>query len=91
LLEAMVVAAFGAAVAQARFPACLERDVMFEVALFSWTPTDGAGTRVVPDTGEVPELDAGVMPGGGEPVIAGIGGERIETNQQIPVAGDCGG
>ena len=91
LLEPVVVAAFGAAVAQAGFPACLERDVVFEVALPGGAAADGAGAGVVPDAGEVPELDAGVVPGGGEPVVAGVGGEGVEADQQVAVAGDAGG
>jgi hypothetical protein len=61
LLEAVVVAALRAAITQAAPAAGLVRDVMFEITIASRPPADRAGAGSVPDLGQVPEPDPGIM------------------------------
>ena len=83
LLEAVVVAAFGAGVAEARASACLIRDVVLVVALGGGAAADGAGAGGVPDLGQVPQRDPGIVAAGLVPVVAGVGGDRVDRDDQV--------
>src|SRR5271167_1817436 len=83
LLEPVVAAALRTAITQTRPAAGLVGGVVLEVAGGGGTPADGAGTGSVPDLGQVPELDPGVMGRGREPVITVLGGDRVEGDGQI--------
>jgi hypothetical protein len=48
------------------------RGVVLEVALGGGPPADGAGAGGVPDLGQVPEPDPGVVPPGLVPVLARV-------------------
>ncbi len=82
----MVVPTFRAAVAQAAPAAGLVRGVVVEVALRSRPAAPGPGAGCVPDLGQVPQLDPGIMALGLEPVIALLRGDRIEGDQQVRAA-----
>ena len=43
----------------------------------------GAGAGGVPDLGQVPQPDPGVVAAGFVPVVAGVGGERVEGDDQV--------
>ena len=43
------------------------------------------------DLRQVPEHDPGVVPGGLEPVVAAVGGDRLDGDQQARLSGDAGG
>jgi hypothetical protein len=82
------VAAFGAGVAAARPAASLIGDVVLDVALGGGPPADRAGAGAVPDLDQVLELDAGVVAAGLVPVVAGVGGQRFQGDDQVgPAAG----
>ena len=82
--------AFRAGVAQAGPAARLVRDVVLEVALAGRPAADRARAGGVPDLGQVPELDPRLVPGGLEPVIAVLGAEGIEFDDQVrPVPGSA--
>ena len=83
LLEPVVVAAFGAGVAQAGPAACFVRGVVLEVALGGGPPADGAGAGGVPDLGQVPQPDPGIVAAGFVPVVAGVGGDRVDRDDQV--------
>ena len=88
LLEPVVVAALRAAVTQARPAARLVRRVVLEVALGGGPPADRAGAGGVPDLGQVPQLDPGIVAAGLVPVVAGLGGQGVEGDDQVrPVPG----
>src|SRR6266571_7307896 len=88
LLEAVVVPALRAAITQARPPARLVRGVVLEVGLAGGPPADGAGAGGVPHLGQVPQLDPGIMAPAFEPVVAVLGGERVQGDDQVrPVFG----
>ena len=72
-----------AAVAQARPAAGLVRDVVLEIALARGPPADRAGAGGVPDLGQVPEFDPGVVALGLAPVITGPGCPGIELDDQV--------
>ena len=91
LFEAVVVAAGGRAVAQAGPAACLVGDVVFEVAVAGGSPAGRGGAGGVPDLGQVPELDSRVMTGSLEPVVACVQGDRVQREEQVPLAGQAGG
>src|SRR5689334_10501226 len=78
LLEPVVMPALRAGVAQARSATALVRNVMFEVALGGGPPADRADTGGVPDLGQVPQPDPGVVSPGLEPVVAMLGAERVQ-------------
>ena len=63
---------------------------MFEVSLGGGSPADRPGTRRVPDLGQVPELDAGVVALGLVPVVAVAGGDRVERDEQISLSAGPG-
>ena len=83
LLEPVVAPAFRPAITQARASARLVRGVVLEVGLGRGSSATWPGACGVPDLGQVPELDPGIMPGGLEPVIALRGIDRIEPDQQV--------
>src|SRR5437764_3879156 len=83
LLEPVVMPAFRAAVTKARPAACLVRDVVLEVALAGGAAADRAGAGRVPDLGQVPQLDPGIVALGGEPVVAVVGAEGVELDDQV--------
>ena len=83
LLETMITPTLWTAVAQARPPARLVRGVVLEITLCGWSAAARSGARRVPDLGQVPELDPGIMALGLEPVVAFPGIDRVEPNQQI--------
>ena len=82
LFELVVVAAFRAGVAQACASARLVRGVVLEVALGGGPPAHRAGAGGVPDLGQVPEPDPGIVASGPEPMVARVGGYRIKSDRQ---------
>ena len=83
LLEPVVMPAFWAAITQAGPPARLVRRVVLEVAGGGGPPADRRGTRRVPDLGQMPQLDPGVMPLGLETVLARVGADGGEGDGQV--------
>ena len=82
--------ALRAAVAQAGPPARLVRRVVLEVALAGGPPADGAGAGGVPDLGQVPEPDPGIVAPGFVPVLAVVGVQGVDRDDQVrPAAGDA--
>ena len=80
--------AFRARVTKTRPAARFVGDVVLEVALARGPAADRAGAGGVPDLGQVPEPDPGLVAGGPEPVITGLGAEGIELDDQVrPVPG----
>jgi len=71
------------AVAQTRSAACLVRDVMFEITIASRSAAGRSGTDGVPDLAQVPQLDSGFVAPGLEAMVAVMGGDRIQGDQQI--------
>ena len=80
LLEPVIMPAFRAAITQARSATALVGDVVLEVALGGGPAADRAGAGGVPDLGQVPELDSGVVALGLEPVVAVPGAQRAELD-----------
>jgi hypothetical protein len=61
---------------------------VLEVAGGGGPPADRAGAGGVPDLGQVPELDPGIMTPGLVPVVAVLGGDGVEGDDQVrPVSG----
>src|SRR5689334_19419543 len=83
LLEPVVMTTLWAAITQARPAARLKRNIMFEVALAGRSAADRAGAVGVPDLGQVPKLDARVMAPSLEPVVAVLGTQGVELNDQV--------
>ena len=83
LLEPMVVTALRAGVTQARAAARFVGGVVLEVGLGGGPAADGAGAGGVPDLGQVPELDPGIVAVGFVPVVAGVGGQRVQGDDQV--------
>ena len=90
LLEPVIVTTLRAGVAQTGPAACLVRHVVLEVALGGRPPADRTGAGRVPDLGQVPELDPRIMTVGFVPVVAGVGGDRVDGEDQVR-AGPRGG
>src|SRR6478609_592662 len=89
LLEPVVMTTLRTPVAQAGPSARLVRRVVLEVALGGGPPADGAGAGGVPDLGQVPERDPGVVAPGLVPVLAGAGAEGVDRDGQVrPAARD---
>ncbi len=63
---------------------------MLEVAGGGGAPADGAGAGGVPDLGEVPELDPGVVALGRKAVVAVLGGDRVERDGQVGLSAGPG-
>src|SRR5271170_4861100 len=82
--------ALGRAITYTRSTISFIRNVMFEITLLRGTPAGRAGAGGMPDLGQVPELDPRVVAGGFEPVVAGIGGDRVDADEQVGLAGDPG-
>jgi hypothetical protein len=77
-----------AAITQARSSARFVGRVVLEVALAGGSPADRAGTSGVPDLGQVSELDAWIVAPAFKPVVAILGGQRVEGDQQVrPIPG----
>ena len=72
-----------AAVTQAGASACLVGDVVLEVSLGGGPAADRAGAGGVPDLGQVPQLDPGIVAAAFEPVLAGVGGQRVDGDDQV--------
>src|SRR5579862_6151868 len=87
----MVMPALGAAVTHTRSAARLVRGVVFEIALGGGPSAGRGGTGRVPDLGQVPQRDAGIMPSGLMPVIAVLRGDRLKRDDQVPLSGDPDG
>jgi hypothetical protein len=83
LLEPVLVPAFRPGVTQAGPAARLIWRVMFPVALGGGPPAGRAGARGVPDLGQAPEPDPGIMARGLVPVVAVAGGNGIGRDEQI--------
>src|SRR5690349_24339440 len=71
------------AITEARPAARLERDIMFEVALAGGSAADRAGTGGVPDLGQVPQPDPWVVAPGLEPVVALLGAQGVQLDDQV--------
>jgi hypothetical protein len=65
-------------VTEAGAAACFVGDVVLVVALGGGAAADGAGAGGVPDLGQVPESDPGIMAFRLVPVVAGVGGDRVD-------------
>src|SRR5262249_61746961 len=63
--------------------ACFIRGGVLVVALGGGPTADGAGAGGVPDLGQVPEPDARVVALGLVPVVAGVGGDRVDRDDQV--------
>ena len=83
LLEPVVMPALRAAVTQARPSARLVRGVVLEVALGGGSPADRAGAGGVPDLGQVPQPDPGVVAPGLVPVLAVPGVQGVDRDDQV--------
>src|SRR6266702_4386007 len=82
LLEPVIMPALRTPVAQTGPAARLVRDVVFEIALAGGPSADRASARGVPDLGQVPELDPGVVAPGFVPVLAVLGVEGVDRDDQ---------
>ena len=91
LLGPVVVTARRVAVAQAGPAARFVWDVVLEVALRRWAPAAWSGARGVPDLGQVPEQDPGIVTLGLMPVVTVPGGDRLEGDEQVPLSLSSGG
>src|SRR6185437_2311814 len=69
--------------------ACFVRDVVLKVTPGGGPPADRAGAGGVPDLGQVPQRDPGVVTLGLESVVARVGGDRLERHDQAG-PGSCG-
>src|SRR4029077_17260315 len=83
LLEPMIMTTLRAGVTQARPAACFVGNVVLEVGLASGPAADRAGAGGVPDLGQVPQLDPRIMTLGFEPVVARVGGDRVDGDDQV--------
>src|SRR5690348_8114872 len=62
--------------------------VVLEVASAGRSPADRAGTGGMPDLGQMLQLGARIMAAAFKPVVAVLGGQRVEGDQQVrPVPG----
>src|SRR6185437_9395819 len=87
LLEPVVMTALWAGVAEAGAAACFVGGVVLVVALGGGPTADGAGAGGVPDLGQVPELDPGIVTLGLESVVARVGGDRVDRHDQAGSGG----
>src|SRR6185437_3207394 len=88
LFEPMVVPTLWPAVTETRSSACFVRSVVLEVGLGGRPPADGAGAGSVPDLGQVPQLDPGIVAAGFVAVVAGVGVQGFQGDDQVrPLAG----
>src|SRR5439155_20205115 len=80
--------ALRARVAQAGPPARLIRGVVLEIAGPGGPPAYGAGAGSVPDLGQVPQPDPGVVAAGLVLVLARVGVQGVDRDDQVrPAAG----
>ena len=86
LFESVVEAALWSAITQATSSACFVGDVVLEIGLGGGPTAAWSGAGGMPDLGQVPELDPGIMTLGLEPVITLIDGDRVERDEEIPIA-----
>jgi len=91
LLEPVVEPAFGVPVAHTGSAARLVRDVVLEIAVRGRPAAARPGARGVPDLGQVPQQDPGIMALGLMPVITFPGGDRPDLQEQVPLPRDPGG
>jgi hypothetical protein len=91
LFDPVVVTAGRPAVAQAGPAACFVRGVVFEVAVTGRSAAGRGDASGVPDLGQVPELCSRVVTAGLEQVITRVQGDRVELEEQVPLAGLAGG
>ena len=82
----MVVATYGAALAQARYPALVMWPGVLVVRLCLGPSAGRKGACLVEHPGEVPESDPGVVPGGLVAMITRAV-ERFEVDDQVLAAG----
>ena len=90
-LSLVVVTALRVPVTQAGPAARLVGDVVLEVRARRWAAAARPGARGVPDLGQVPEQDPGIVTLGLVPVIAGPGGDGLQGDEQVPLPGSPGG
>ena len=83
LLEPMIMPAFGTAITQARPPARFIRRVVLEVAGGGGPPAHRRRARRMPDLGQMPQLDPGIMSFGCEPMLARVGADGVEGDGQV--------
>jgi hypothetical protein len=91
LLHPVVVPALRVPIAQAGPAARFVRGVVLEVGSLGRPSAHGSGAGGVPDLGQVPQHDSGVMPPGLVPVITLAHGERLERDDQIWLPRESGG
>src|ERR1700683_77885 len=91
LLQPVVVPALRIPITQTCPPSGLIRHAVLEVARRRQPPASRPGAAGVPDLGQVPEQYAGVMPAGLVSVVAGVGVDRHEADDQVRPSGDPGG
>ena len=90
LLEPVVVPALRPAITHAGSSTGFVWRVVLEVALGRGPAADRAGAGRVADLGQVPQLDPGVVAAAFVPVLAILGGERVQGDPQVrPVSGDA--
>src|SRR5580704_11929880 len=87
LLEAMVVAALGVAIAQTGAAARLVGDVVLKVGSARGAAAAGASAGRMPDFGQVPEHHAGIVTLCLVAVVAVADGERADLDEQVLVPG----
>src|SRR5690348_15412171 len=58
-------------------------DIVLEVPLAGGPSADRTRTGGVPDLGQVPELDSRVVTAGGEPVVAVLGAQGVQLDDQV--------
>src|ERR1700733_4796098 len=87
LLHPVVVAAGRVPVAQTGPTARLVRDVVFEITSLGGTAAAGPGAGGVPDLGQVPEHDPGIVALGLPPVIAVPGRQRPDLDHEVLLPG----
>src|SRR5712691_8510620 len=90
LLEPVIVPALRAAITQACPAACFVRGVVLKVGLGGGPAAGRPGAGGVPDLGQVPQLDPGIVAPGLEPVIAVAGGDRVEGDEQVRLSAGPG-
>src|SRR5690242_18807777 len=58
-------------------------DIVLEVTLAGGPSADRTRTGGVPDLGQVPELDSRIVTAGGEPVVAVLGAQGVQLDDQV--------